>query len=273
MSSNRLDNWIIAPSILSADFTKLGQELNDVEKGGADWIHIDVMDGHFVPNISYGPIIVEACKKATNLILDVHLMIEKPDLLIPEFAKAGADLISVHAEACTHLHRTIQLIKSLDNERYKLKDKAKGVDSSEYKEQDDTIKEQNKYDGKKLDRKIKAGVALNPATPLSAIEWIIDDIDFVLIMSVNPGFGGQKFINSTIDKIAALSAMLRSRGSNAVIQVDGGIAADTICKVAFAGATSFVAGSAIFKTADYKDTISMFRKCLDNLDRDSLKDD
>jgi len=152
---------IIAPSILSADFTILGEELIRIEKAGADWIHIDVMDGQFVPNISYGPIIVEACKRASNLVLDVHLMIEKPDPIIPEFAAAGAHYISVHAEACTHLHRSLQLIKSLG---------------------------------------VKAGVALNPATPLSAIKWVIDQLDFVLIMSVNPGFGGQKFIETRIDK-------------------------------------------------------------------------
>lgn len=231
---------IIAPSILSADFTKLGQELNDVEKAGADWIHIDVMDGHFVPNISYGPIIVEACKKATSLTLDVHLMIEKPDLMIPEFANAGADLISVHAEACSHLHRTIQLIKSLESLRYK------NINDNEEKKQVKT--------------NIKAGVALNPATPLSAIEWVLNDVDFVLIMSVNPGFGGQKFIDSSIEKIKALSKMIKERNSKAIIQVDGGIGFETIGKVADAGATSFVAGSAIFKTADYKETIMRLRE-------------
>ncbi len=263
MSRNTLANsTIIAPSILSADFTKLGQELNDVEKGGADWIHIDVMDGHFVPNISYGPIVVDACKKATNLILDVHLMIEKPDLLIPEFAKAGADLISVHAEACTHLHRTIQLIKSLESERYK--------DESKYKNNNRTMgnchcKDSNKNEFNQQstfggDKNIKAGVALNPATPLSSIEWIIDEIDFILIMSVNPGFGGQKFIQSSLEKIESLSAMIKNRGSNAIIQVDGGVAPDTIGKVAAAGAISFVAGSAIFKTSDYKETIKNLRE-------------
>ncbi|MFH2059712.1 MAG: ribulose-phosphate 3-epimerase [Pseudomonadota bacterium] len=212
---------IIAPSILSADFTKLGEELISIEQAGADWIHIDVMDGHFVPNITYGPIIVDACKKASNLILDVHLMIEKPDLLIPEFAKAGADYISVHAEACTHLHRTLQHIKSL---------------------------------GK------KAGIALNPATPLSSIEWVIDQLDFVLIMSVNPGFGGQKFIHSSIEKIARLSDLLKQKNSDAIIQVDGGINKETIAQVSRAGATSFVAGSAIFNTPDYKETITQIRQ-------------
>ncbi len=212
---------IIAPSILSADFTILGDELKNVEKGGADWIHIDVMDGQFVPNITYGPIIVEACKRVTDLPLDVHLMIEKPDLIVPEFARAGADLISVHAEACTHLHRSLQLIKSFD---------------------------------------VKAGVALNPATPLSSIEWIIDELDFVLIMSVNPGFGGQKFIRSSLEKIKTLSTMLKDNGSEAIIQVDGGVNNETIKEVSSAGATSFVAGSAIFNTDDYKETISTLKK-------------
>ena len=212
---------IIAPSILSADFTRLGEELTAVEQAGADWIHVDVMDGQFVPNITYGPIIVEACKRASNLILDVHLMIEKPDLIIPEFAKAGADYISVHQEACPHLHRSLQLIKSFG---------------------------------------VKAGVALNPATPLSAIEWVTDQLDFVLIMSVNPGFGGQKFIKSSIDKIKNLSQLLKEKNSNAIIQVDGGINKETIKSVSMAGATSFVAGSAIFNTKNYTDAILNLRQ-------------
>ena len=212
---------IIAPSILSADFTRLGEELTSVEQAGANWIHIDVMDGQFVPNITYGPVIVEACKRTTNLVLDVHLMIETPDLIIPEFAKAGASYISVHQEACPHLHRSLQLIKSFG---------------------------------------VKAGVALNPATPLSSIEWVIDQLDFVLIMSVNPGFGGQKFIESSIDKIKALSKLLKEKNSNAIIQVDGGINNSTIKAVSMAGATSFVAGSAIFNTADYKETILGLRQ-------------
>ncbi len=212
---------IIAPSILSADFSKLGTELEAIENAGADWVHIDVMDGQFVPNITYGPIIVEACKRSCNMILDVHLMIEKPDLIIPEFAKAGADYISVHQEACTHLHRSLQLIKSFD---------------------------------------VKAGVALNPATPLSTIEYVIDQLDFVLIMSVNPGFGGQKFIQSSIDKIKSLSELLKKHGSQAVIQVDGGVNLDTINTVSSAGASSFVAGSAIFNTPDYTQTISALRQ-------------
>jgi len=212
---------IIAPSILSADFTKLGEELINIEKAGADWVHIDVMDGQFVPNITYGPIIVDACSKASNLILDVHLMIETPDPIIPEFVKAGANYISVHQEACTHLHRSLQLINSFN---------------------------------------IKAGVALNPATPVSSIEWVIDELDFVLIMSVNPGFGGQKFIKSSIDKIRELSGLLKKKNSNAIIQVDGGINLETIKSVSDAGATSFVAGSAIFNTDDYKETIKNLRR-------------
>ena len=212
---------IIAPSILSADFTRLGEELTAVEQAGADWIHIDVMDGQFVPNITYGPIIVEACKRVSSLVIDVHLMIEKPDLIIPEFARAGADYISVHQEACTHLHRSLQLIKSFN---------------------------------------VKAGVALNPATPLSSIKWGADQLDFVLIMGVNPGFGGQKFIESSIDKIKALSQLLKEKNPDAIIQVDGGINKDTIKSVSKAGATSFVAGSAIFNTKDYKEAILSLRQ-------------
>ncbi len=212
---------IIAPSILSADFTILGDEIKNVEKAGANWLHIDVMDGHFVPNISYGPVIVRACSKVTELPLDVHLMIEKPDFLIPEFVKAGADLISVHAEACIHLHRTIELIKSFKN--------------------------------------IKAGVALNPATSLTCLEWIINDLDFVLIMGVNPGFGGQCFIKSTINKIQRLDSIIKKNGSKAIIEVDGGVGPGTIKEISKAGAISFVAGSAIFKTNDYGNTISILR--------------
>lgn len=211
---------IIAPSILSADFTILGQEIKDVENGGADWIHIDVMDGHFVPTITYGPIIVEACKKTTDLPLDVHLMIEKPDLIIPAFIKAGADLISVHAEACTHLHRTIQMIKN---------------------------------------ENVKAGVALNPATPVESVEWIMEEIDFILVMSVNPGFGGQKFIKSSIRKIEQLASMKKQKNPDLIIQVDGGVNDSTIYDIYNAGATSFVAGSYIFNADDYKTKIALLK--------------
>ncbi|MBU1169486.1 MAG: ribulose-phosphate 3-epimerase [Proteobacteria bacterium] len=215
----------IAPSILSADFSKLGEEIKAVEKAGADWIHIDVMDGHFVPNITYGPIIVEAAKASCDLDLDVHLMIEKPDLMIPEFIRAGADLISVHAEACTHLNRTINLIKESN---------------------------------------VRAGVALNPATPLSAIEWVLEDLDFVLIMSVNPGFGGQKFIPNSLDKIRTLKQIITVRGLSTLIQIDGGVSRNTITEIAEAGVDSFVAGSAIFGSPDYHETIQDFRSKIEN---------
>ena len=212
---------IIAPSILSADFSTLGDEIKAVEAAGAGWIHIDVMDGQFVPNLTYGPIIVTACKKVTDLPLDVHLMIEKPDQLIPEFVKAGADWISVHAEACTHLHRSIQLIKSLG---------------------------------------AKAGVALNPATPISAIEWVLDELDFVVIMSVNPGFGGQSFIENSLDKVREIKRMIQERGLSTLIQIDGGVNKKTIRTIAEAGVDSFVAGSAIFGSDDYAETIATFNK-------------
>ncbi|MFO7748824.1 MAG: ribulose-phosphate 3-epimerase [Desulfobacteraceae bacterium] len=215
---------IIAPSILSADFTKLGEEITDVTSAGADWIHVDVMDGRFVPNISYGPVIVKAAKKATDIPLDVHLMIEKPDLLIPEFIKAGADLISVHVEACTHLHRTLQLIKEAN---------------------------------------VKAGVALNPATPLESIEWVLEELDFILIMSVNPGFGGQTFIGPSLEKIRRLKSMIKSRQADTIIQVDGGVDTSNIGEIATAGADSFVAGSAIFHTPDYQKTIALLNAGID----------
>lgn len=197
----------IAPSILSADFAKLGEEVKEVEAAGAELIHIDVMDGHFVPNITMGPIVVEALRPVTKLPLDVHLMIENPDNYIEQFAKAGADYISVHVEACRHLHRTIQLISSLG---------------------------------------VKPGVVLNPHTPIESIQHILEDVDFVLFMTVNPGFGGQKFISSVVPKIEALSQIIKERGLQVEIEVDGGITAETIPLCAKAGATMFVAGSAIY---------------------------
>ncbi|TWI71203.1 ribulose-phosphate 3-epimerase [Desulfobotulus alkaliphilus] len=214
---------LIAPSILSADFTRLGEEIRAVESAGADWIHIDVMDGRFVPNISYGPIIVEAARKCTNLPLDVHLMIVEPDAIIPAFVKAGADLVSVHAETCPHLHRSIQLIRSLG---------------------------------------AKPGVALNPGTPPEMLDYVMDDIDFILVMTVNPGFGGQKFIPRCLDKIARIRERIVRSGRPVHLQVDGGINPDTLKQVSMAGADVLVAGSAIFQTEDYKKTIEEFHHIL-----------
>nr|WP_106784119.1 ribulose-phosphate 3-epimerase [Lysinibacillus timonensis] len=201
----------IAPSILSADFAKLGMEVKEVEEAGASLIHIDVMDGHFVPNITMGPIVVEALRPITKLPLDVHLMIENPDQYIEQFAKAGADWISVHVEACRHLHRTIQLIRSFG---------------------------------------VKPGVVLNPHTPIESIQHILEDVEFVLFMTVNPGFGGQKFISSVIPKIEELSRMIKERDLQIEIEIDGGINAETIVPCAKAGATIFVAGSAIYNKDD-----------------------
>jgi ribulose-phosphate 3-epimerase len=206
----------VAPSILAADFTKLGEEIQAVEKAGADWIHIDVMDGHFVPNITVGPLIVEAVNRVTDLPLDVHLMIENPDRYIPEFVEAGADVLTVHIENCPHLHRTIQHIKSFG---------------------------------------IKAGVVVNPATSLSLLEEILGDIDLVLLMSVNPGFGGQKFIPSVIDKIEYLREILEKSGSDVEVQVDGGIKVDNAAEIVSAGTDILVVGSGIFSTDNYKSTI------------------
>lgn len=211
---------LIAPSILSADFSCLGEEIKSVEKAGADWIHVDVMDGHFVPNITMGPLVVEAARRSTSLPIDVHLMIENPDAYISDFAQAGADYISVQVEVCRHLHRTIDLISK---------------------------------------NGAKPGAVLNPATPLSAITYVLEDLEFVLIMSVNPGFGGQKFIPGTLDKIQQLRSLIDERKRDILIQVDGGINAGTIREVSDAGADCFVAGSAIFNTDNYEKTIAMLR--------------
>lgn len=201
----------IAPSILAADFAMLGQEVKEVEAAGAELIHIDVMDGHFVPNISFGAIALEAIRPLSTLPMDVHLMIENPDQYIEQFAKAGADYITVHVEACRHLHRTIQLIRSFG---------------------------------------VKPGVVLNPHTPIETIQHILEDVDMVLFMTVNPGFGGQKFIESVVPKVEALSKIIKERGLNIEIEIDGGINAETIVPCAKAGATVFVAGSAIYSKED-----------------------
>ncbi|MGG3560119.1 ribulose-phosphate 3-epimerase [Neobacillus rhizosphaerae] len=210
----------IAPSILSADFSKLGEEVLAVEKGGADYIHIDVMDGHFVPNITIGPLIVEAIRPITKLPLDVHLMIENPDQYIEAFAKAGADYITVHVEACRHLHRTIQSIRSFG---------------------------------------IKAGVVLNPATPVESIQHIIGDIDMVLLMSVNPGFGGQKFIPEVLPKIKKVKELAEQKGVDIEIEIDGGVNPETAKDCIEAGATVLVAGSAVYNQPDYAKAISLIR--------------
>ncbi len=213
----------IAPSILSADFANLGQEIRAVEKAGADVLHIDVMDGCFVPNLTIGPLVIRAIRNLTKLPFDVHLMIEKPDRYLEDYAKAGADWISVHAEACIHLHRTLGHIKEL---------------------------------GK------KAGVALNPATPLSWLEYVLDELDYIVIMSVNPGFGGQRLIPSVLDKIKTLKSWLQKHQRDIPVEVDGGVNLNTLPAVVGAGADILVAGSAIFGTKDYAQTISSFRRLI-----------
>ncbi len=211
----------IAPSILSADFSRLGEEVREAEQAGADFIHVDVMDGHFVPNLTLGPLVVQAIRPVTKLPLDVHLMIENPDAYIPAFAKAGADYITVHAEACTHLHRTLGFIR---------------------------------------ENGVKPGVVLNPATPLAAIEYVLDQVEMVLLMTVNPGFGGQKYIPAVTGKIKALRGMLDARGLTSVlIEVDGGVNAETARMVAEAGAQVLVAGNAVFGEQDRAEAIRSIR--------------
>lgn len=211
----------IAPSILSADFSRLGDEVKAVETAGADWIHADVMDGRFVPNITFGPLVVEAVRRMTKLPIDVHLMIEHPDSYIEAFANAGASYISVHVETCVHLNRSVQLIRECG---------------------------------------AKPGVVLNPATPVQSLDWILEDVDYVLIMSVNPGFGGQKFIPNSLKKIRELRGAIQGRNPSILIEVDGGINEDTIADIAAAGADIFVAGSAIFGSRDYEKTVTSLRK-------------
>ena len=212
--------WI-APSILSADFARLGEEVKAVERAGADWIHVDVMDGRFVPNITIGPPVVKALRQVTNLPLDVHLMIEEPERYVGAFAEAGADYITVHAEATPHLHRTLQTIRSL---------------------------------GK------KAGVSLNPHTPEEALRYVFDVLDLVLVMSVNPGFGGQSFIDSVVHKIEAVRWMIDASNKRVRLEVDGGIRPGTAAQVVNAGADVLVAGSAIFGEDDYGKAIEALRE-------------
>ena len=211
----------IAPSILSADFGRLSEEIRSVEEAGADVIHVDVMDGHFVPNITMGPMVVEAIRSVTKLPLDVHLMIESPDLYIDDFARAGASWLTVHVEACTHLHRTIQAIRA---------------------------------------HGLRAGAALNPATSPSTLEYVLEDLDLILVMSVNPGFGGQNFIPSALNKIRCLRRSLTRSGYCVPIEVDGGINLQSIEAVVSAGADICVVGSAVFGSHDYGATIRRLKK-------------
>jgi ribulose-phosphate 3-epimerase len=215
----------IAPSILSADFMRLGEEINAAGAAGANMLHLDIMDGHFVPNMTIGPAIVESIRKITSLPLDVHLMIEEPDKYLEDFAKAGADYLTVHYEASVHLHRTIQYIKELG---------------------------------------AKAGVSLNPATPVWSLEHILPDIDFALLMSVNPGFGGQEFIPETINKVKTLKRILGEKGFPVLIEVDGGINLRNAASVASAGADILVMGSAFFHSGDYGTLVKQFRETVGN---------
>jgi ribulose-phosphate 3-epimerase len=212
---------LIAPSLLSADFGRLAEEVRAVEAGGADWIHLDVMDGRFVPNLTIGPGVVAAVRRATALPLDVHLMIVEPERYLADFARAGADLICVHAEACPHLHRVLQQIKELG---------------------------------------ARAAVALNPATPLTVLEHVLGDLDMVLLMSVNPGFGGQRFIPAVLPKIAAVRDSITAAGLACDVEVDGGVKLDNVATVAAAGANVIVSGSGVFGTADYGATIRGLRE-------------
>lgn len=216
---------ILAPSILSADFTRLGEQLRQCESAGADWIHVDVMDGDFVPNITIGPLVVEACKRATRLPLDVHLMISQPERHLEAFARAGADRLTVHVETCPHLHRTLQQIASLG---------------------------------------VKPGVTLNPATPAALLQTVLPMVDLVLVMTVNPGFGGQRFIPEMLPKIAEIRHMLNAIHSPAWLEVDGGISANTLPAVRQAGATAFVAGNAVFNhPGGLAEGITALRQLLD----------
>jgi ribulose-phosphate 3-epimerase len=215
-----MTSYRIAPSILSADFARLGQEVSDVIQAGADWIHFDVMDNHYVPNLTFGPMVCQALRKHSTVPIDVHLMVQPVDALATAFAQAGANLISFHPDASAHVDRTLQLIK------------AEGC---------------------------QAGLVFNPATPLDVLEWVIDRVDLILIMSVNPGYGGQSFIDSALRKIERARKLIDSTGRDIWLEVDGGIKVDNIRRVADAGADTFVAGSAIFGQADYKAVIDAMR--------------
>jgi ribulose-phosphate 3-epimerase len=211
----------IAPSLLSADFGRLREEIQAVEAAGADYLHIDVMDGHFVPNITFGPVMVEAARKISCLPLDVHLMIQNPDQYIPDFSRAGADVLAVQIEVCPHLNRTINLIRECS---------------------------------------MIPAVVLNPSTPLVLLDQILEEVDMVMIMSVNPGFGGQKFIPNSVQKISNLKKMITERNLEVDIEVDGGVTPDNVATLVRAGGDIFVAGSAVFHTPDYKKTIKTFRE-------------
>ena len=212
---------VIAPSILSANFAKLGDEVDAVIKAGADWVHFDVMDNHYVPNLTIGPLVCEALRKhGVTAPIDVHLMVQPVDRLVPDFAQAGASLISFHPEASAHAHRTIQLIKS---------------------------------------HGCQAGLVLNPGTPLDVLDWVLDELDMVLLMSVNPGFGGQGFIPSTLDKLRLVRQKIDASGRAIRLEIDGGVKADNIAQIAAAGADTFVAGSAIFNAGDYVDVIARMK--------------
>lgn len=223
----KMSKKLIAPSILSADFSQLGQQVNEVEAAGADLIHVDVMDGHFVPNITIGPGVIKSLRNTTKLPLDIHLMIEHPEFYIDHFVDAGANWLSIHAEACAHLHRTLHLIKSKPG--------------------------------------IKVGVAVNPATALTNLVNVLEYLDFVLIMSVNPGFGGQEFIDQSIGKIKFLREMLEKAGSKALIEVDGGVDASNAGSIAKAGADVLVAGSAVFENSHIKEAFLKIKKAISNV--------
>ena len=216
-----MSNCIIAPSILSADFARLGEEVDNVLKAGADWVHFDVMDNHYVPNLTIGPLVCSALRKhGVTAPIDVHLMVQPVDRIVPDFAEAGASLISFHPEASSHVHRTIQLIKS---------------------------------------HGCKAGLVFNPATPVDVLDWVLEDLDMVLVMSVNPGFGGQAFIPSALEKLRAIRRKIDASGKPIRLEIDGGVKADNIGEIAAAGADTFVAGSAIFNAPDYAEVITRMR--------------